>query len=118
MHRNAGRGSYVHADFRGIVDPDFVFDDLGIETSVAELLGNVVGRSFVFGRAGHVRCFRERAQVLFCELGIRDSEKPSFDCGFGGGVAKAEDGLGIIGPLRRRARFRHSGRLKRSRLQQ
>jgi len=54
VHGNAfGRGE-IHADLRRIIQPDFVFDDLGFESSFAEFLRDVLGCGFVFGRSGNV----------------------------------------------------------------
>src|SRR3984893_18840743 len=93
MHRNAGRGSYVHPDFRGIVHPHFVFDDLRIEPGVAESLCHVIGGGPVFGRASHMRNLRERTKMLLRKFGIRHSKEAYLGGFLGSGVAKAEDGL-------------------------
>ena len=71
VHFDACGCGQVDADLGGIVDPDFVFDDFGIEPGVAEFLGDVVGGRFVLDRARHVRSFGEYAQMFFGELGDR-----------------------------------------------
>ena len=55
VHDEAGGREGIHADLDGIVHPDFVLDDLGVEAPFAELARDVIGRLAVLGRAGHVR---------------------------------------------------------------
>ncbi len=95
MHLDSGGRSDVHANFYGIVEPDFVFDDLCLEPGGAEFLGHIVGRGLVFGRAGHVWGLRQGAKVFFRQLGIGHGQEAGFRRGFGGGVTETEDGLGI-----------------------
>ena len=89
---DAGGRGQIDADFRRIVDPDFVFDDLGVESGFAEFLRDVVGGGFVFDGARHVRSLRQDAEMFFGEFGIGNGEEARFGGGFGGGIAKAEDG--------------------------
>ncbi len=55
VHFDSGGRGQIDADFCGIVHPDFVFDDFGVEPGVAEFLRNIIGGCFVFDGAGHVR---------------------------------------------------------------
>ncbi len=105
VHFYSGGRSDVDADFQGIVEPDFVFDDLGVEPGGAEFLRNVVGGGLVFGRAGHVWGLRQGAEVFFRELGIGHGEETCLGGGFRGGVAETKNGLGVARSLARVAAF-------------
>ena len=93
VHFDACGSGQVYADFRRIVDPNLVFDDLGVESGVAKFLRHVIGGGFIFGRACHVRGLGEDAQMFFREFGIGGGDEARFQGGFGSGIAKAEDGL-------------------------
>ena len=78
MHGYAfGRG-HVHADFRRVVHPDAVLDDLSFEAGLAKFLGHVVGRRLVLGSAGHVRRLGQDAQVLFGKFRIGHHHEADF----------------------------------------
>ena len=79
VHPDAGWGDHVHADLRGIVDPDLVLNDLGLETGLAKLLRYELGRLLVLGRAGNVRRRGEHAHVLLGDFGIGDGEEKLLD---------------------------------------
>ena len=92
VHLDSGRRGQIDADFGGIVHPDFVLDDLGVEPGVAEFLRDVVGGRLVFDSARHVRSLGQNAQMLFRELGIGHRQKARFGRLLGGRVAKTKDG--------------------------
>jgi len=64
MHGDTRGSSHVDADFRGIVHPDAVFDDLSFEASVAEFFGHIIGRRFVLGRTRNVRSLSQDSQMF------------------------------------------------------
>ena len=90
VHVDSCRRGQIHADFRRIVHPDFVFDDLCVEPSIAKFLRDVVGGGFVLGRARHMRSFRQYAKVFFRKLGVRHREEACFDGGFRGSITESE----------------------------
>ena len=94
MHFHSSGRRDVHADFLRIIHPDFVFDNLSLESGVAKFLRDIIGGRFVLGRARHMGRLRQHTQMLFRQLGVRHSKKASLGTVFGSRVAKAEDGLG------------------------
>ena len=72
----------------GIVHPDAVFDDFGLESGLAEFLGDVVGGGLVLGSAGHVRGLGQNAQVFFGELRIGNNHESNLSRHFIGRVAE------------------------------
>ena len=96
----------IDADFRGIVHPDFVFDDFGVESGVAKFLRDIVGGRFVFDRARHVRSLGQNAQMLFRQLGIGHGQEARFRGRLRSGVAKTEDGRSSGRRMRRRCCLR------------
>ena len=92
VHLDPGRRSHIDANLSGIVEPDFVFDDLRIEPGVAEFGGDVLGGCLVLGRAGDVRGLRQSAQVLLGKFGIGNGHKLLFNFLFGGNIAEPGDG--------------------------
>ncbi len=92
VHLDTGGRGHIDVNLRGVVEPDFVFDDLRIEPGGAEFGGDVLGGGLVFGRAGNVRGLRQRAQVLLGKFGIGYGYKLLLDFLFGGNVAEPGDG--------------------------
>ena len=69
------RRHHIHADLRRIIQPDFVLDDLRLQSSLAKLLSYVFGSLLVFWRSGQMRRRRERPQMLLRQLGIGNRQK-------------------------------------------
>ena len=82
-------------DAAGLVDPDLVGDDLGVEAGGFELVGYVDGGGVVLGGAGPVRGGGECLEMLAGELGIGDGHEGGVPLGLLGEVAVAEDLRGL-----------------------
>src|ERR1700691_279306 len=95
MHFNALGQDHVDADLGRIVHPNFVFDDLGVESGLAKFLRDIVGGRFVFDASRYVRRLGEDSQMLFRQLGVGNWHKLLFDFLLGGNVAEAADGRGF-----------------------
>ncbi len=54
MHFHSSGRRDVHADFLRIIHPDFVFDNLSLESGVSKFLRDIIGGRFVLGRARHM----------------------------------------------------------------
>ncbi len=112
MHFNSfGRGQ-VHPNLRRIVQPHFVFDNLGVQSGFAKLLRHVVGGRFVLGRPRYVRRFGQNPQMLFRQLGVGHSHELLFDFPLAGHIAEATDGPVIRLPFNRLI-FLFTGPIKR-----
>ena len=94
VHVNIGGSSHIHADLGGVVHPDAVLDGLYIEAGFTKFLRDVIRCRFVFGRTGNMRCLSQNAEMLFSELGIRNSKEPSFLRCFRRRITKTKDGAG------------------------
>ena len=92
MHLDSGRCGHIHTNLGGIVEPHFVFDNLGVQASLAKLFCHVFGGGFVLGRSGDVRGFGQNAEMLFRELGIGHGQEFLFDLALAGDIAEAADG--------------------------
>ena len=78
-------------DLDGLVEQDFVGDDLGVEAGGFEFVGDVDGGGVVLGGAGPVGRGGEGLEVLAGELGVGDGQEGGVPLGLLGEVAVAED---------------------------
>ena len=78
-------------DFDGLVEEDFVGDDLGLEAGGFEFFGDVLGGGVVLGGTGPVGGGGEGFEVLAGEVGVGDGEEGFVPFGLLGEVAVAED---------------------------
>ncbi len=78
-------------DLDGLVEENFVGDDLGFEAGGFELVGDVEGGGVVLGRAGPVGRGGEGLEVLAGEVWVGDGEEGGVPFGLLGEVAVAED---------------------------
>ncbi len=79
-------------DADGLVEQDFVGDDLGLEAGGFEFGGDVVGGCVVLGGTGPVGRGGEDFEMLAGEGGVGHSEEGGVPAGLLGEVAVAEDG--------------------------
>ena len=82
-------------DAAGLVEPDFVGDDLGVEAGGFELVGDVDGGGVVLGGAGPVWGGGEGLEMLAGEPGVGDRHEGGVPLGLLGEVAVAEDLRGL-----------------------
>ena len=86
------RRHHIHADLCRIIHPDFVLDDLRLQSSLAKLLRYVFGSLPVFWRSRQMRRRRERPQMLLRQLGIGNRQKLLLRLLLAAEIAIAKDG--------------------------
>ena len=92
MHLYAGRRSHIDTDLLRIVEPGFVFDDLGLQSRFTKFLRDIIRSGFVFRGTRHVRSFGQRAQMFLRKLWIWNGKKMAFRGVFRSRIAKAKNG--------------------------
>ena len=91
MHLHVCWGCNVDAYLLRKREQNLVFDDLRVESGLAELLSNVLGRFSVLRRPSYMRSLSENAQMLLGELWIRRLIEFAVDLLLTGKVAKAKN---------------------------
>ena len=75
VHVDARGRDDVHADFRGVIHPDAIFDDRGVESSFTKLASDVIGGLAVLKRTGRVRLSGKELHFVFGAMRIGHREK-------------------------------------------
>ncbi len=92
VHRDAVGRRHIHADLCRIIQPDFVFNDFGLQPGFPEFLCQVLRSGFVLRRPGNVRGLGQNAQVFLGELRIGYGQETFFGFLLASHVTKSRDG--------------------------
>ena len=90
VHFHSNGRHQIHTDFQGVIHPDLILDNFGIQPSFSELLRDVVGRGLVFGGACHVGILGQGSKMLFGKPGVGNGKEPGLNGGLSRAIAETE----------------------------